>query len=245
MPLGTSYSEGVAWAIIPQVLATGRYSHTEQGGVSGIVAVAGQKLDPEVQDKWETGVTANFTKYFVPTLTYFDTRVANDKTPTNYVTINGYSVAQWSESNTHRSGIELAAKGTLLEAGWPGKLSYTASWTRMTEIESSTNIYYQYTIPRDMFKVTLSEEWDRYFVNVSANYVSKFKSNFQITAPGVYNDVGNFTAIDVNFGRKFDVDGHESKLAFIGRNITNEKYETINGYQAIGAVYGVEFSIKY
>ena len=47
LPLAKSFSAGAAWKALPQLLVTGRYSHTEQGGVTNILSATGQPLDPE------------------------------------------------------------------------------------------------------------------------------------------------------------------------------------------------------
>ncbi|WP_210160444.1 TonB-dependent receptor [Rhodomicrobium vannielii] len=244
LPLATSYSTGASFVVIPNVTVSGRYSHAEQGGVSDI-ALDGVELSPEKQDKWEVAVAARAADYFIPTLTYFDTQVENEKVPVKYKTVNGYSVPIWGESDTHRAGVELAVKGTLLAEFWPGKLTYSTGWTHLTVADATDDIYYASIKPRDIVNVTLTEEWGPYFGTISANYVSPYKSNFKETKAGVYYDVGNYTVVDLNIGRKFRFGDYDSKVTAFGRNITDEEYATTRGYQAIGATYGLEFSVKY
>jgi hypothetical protein len=248
LPLATSYSLGASWVIVPKLTATGRYSHTEQGGMSDmVIAAAGQTLDPEAQEKWEFGLTANVSKYFTPTLTYFDTQVANDKIPVSYTQLKvgstTYQVANWGESDTHRGGFELVAKGNLdATDGWFGKLNYSAGWTRLTTLDSPTDSWYQYTKPRDTVNFSVTEEWNDYFATIALSYVSEYKSNFQSS---IYHDIGNFTVVNLNFGKNFKWGDADSKLTLFGRNITDEQYETTNGYPSLGAVYGAEFTVKY
>jgi hypothetical protein len=246
LPLAVSYSTGASVLVIPQLLATGRYSHTEQGGVAGVVPASGQTLDPEEQEKYEVGLEGRVSKYFTPTLTYFDTTVANDKTPIKYVLdpVTKYAIAQWGESDTHRNGFELAVKGAYSGENWLGKLSYSAAWTRLTALESTTDIHYQYSKPKDQFNIKLTEEYGPYFGTLSLNYVSKYQSNFN-SLDGQYHDIGDFVVVDLNVGKTFRLGENEAKLTLFGRNITNEKYETTYGYPAIGALYGAEFAVKY
>jgi outer membrane cobalamin receptor len=246
LPLAISYATGASVLLIPQLLATGRYSHTEQGGITGIVPAPGETLDPETQEKYEVGLEGRFSKYITPTLTYFDTSVANDKTPVSYVTdpVTEYSVAQWGQSDTHRTGFELALKGALSGAGWPGKTSYSAAWTHMASLESSTDAYYPFAKPRDLVNLKLTEEFGPWFASASLNYVSEYLSNFNSSDNG-HHKVGNFTAVDLSFGRTLRIGDNDARLTLFGRNVTDEHYETVYGYPAAGAVYGAELAVKY
>ena len=102
------------------------------GGVSSIAYRCG-----ESQDKWEAAIAASYVPWLMPTLTYFDTRIANDKVPASYVAGMGSYVAQWREADTHRVGFELIAKSTVVGVGLPGKLTYSAGWTHLTTLDGT------------------------------------------------------------------------------------------------------------
>ncbi len=251
-PLAKSLSLGASLAMTREITTTMRYSRTTQGGTSNILVAANTMgaLDGAVQNKWEAGVTANYTPLFIPTLTYFDTRVDNDKVPYGYTTVSGVATAMWTQANTHRAGIELAVTGTILDKGFPGKISYSAGWTHLTMFQSSSrdstvDFYYPSTKPEDIINFSISGEYGAYFANVSLNHVSSYLSNFNTGSSSLYNPVGDFDVVNANIGRHFQLGEWDSKLTLYGRNLLNENYETVNGYEAIGAVYGSEISFTY
>jgi iron complex outermembrane receptor protein len=127
LPLAKNYAAGGVFKVLPQLLATARYSHTEQGGLSNILSADGSQINPESQNKWEVGLEAPIATYLKAGANYFDTSVANDKTPTSYRTVNGYQTPLWSQSDTRRAGFELLASGNLLNNDWIGQTSYRAS----------------------------------------------------------------------------------------------------------------------
>lgn len=251
-PLAKSLSLGASLAVTREITTTMRYSRTSQGGTSNVLVAANTTgaLDGAVQNKWEAGVTANYTPLFIPTLTYFDTRVDNDKVPYGYTTISGVATPMWTQANTHRAGVELAVTGTILDKGFPGKISYSAGWTHLTMFQSSSrdgtvDFYYPSTKPEDIINFSISGEYEAYFANVSLNHVSGYLSNFNTGSSSLYNPVGDFDVLNASIGRHFQLGEWDSKLTFYGRNLLNENYETVNGYEAIGAVYGSEISFTY
>ena len=251
-PRAKSYSLGASLAMTREITTSLRYSRTDQGGTGSILVAPGTTgtLDAAVQNKWEAGVTANYTPLFIPTLTYFDTRVDNDKVPYGYATISGVATPMWTQANTHRAGVELAVTGTILDKGFPGTISYSAGWTHLTMFQSSSrdrtvDFYYPSTKPEDIINFSISGEYGAYFANVSLNHVSGYLSNFNTTSPSVYNPVGDFDLLNASIGRHFQLGEWDSKLTLYGRNLLNENYMTVNGYEAIGAVYGSELSFKY
>jgi len=258
LPRSKSLSVGGTLLLTREITTTARYSRTSQGGVSGIYTDPGVELDGAVMNKWEAGITANYTPMFVPTLTYFDTRIDNDKAPYRYETDPDNPanvVAVWAQANTHRAGIELAVSGTLLEKGFPGKISYSAGWTHLTMYQSTSrdatlDRYFPETQPEDIFNFSVSGEWGPYFANASLNHVSGYLSNFNTMpqnymGPAVYNPVGDFDVVNASIGRNFDLGDWDSKLTFYGRNLLDQNYSTVNGYPAIGRVLGAELAFTY
>lgn len=261
LPRAKSVSVGATLAVTHEITTTARYSRTSQGGVSGIATDTGEPLAAALSNKWEAGITANYVQWLVPTLTYFDTRVDNDKVPYNYTT-GTPAVALWSETDTHRAGIELVVNGTLFERGFPGRVTYSFGWTHLTKLESSSrdpyiDSYYPNTKPEDLINATISGEWGPYFATASLTHVSGYLSNFNtvrsttIKIPGTniyeltYNPVGDFDVVDLNFGRHFQIGEWDAALSFYGRNLLDENFQTVNGFPAIGRVFGTEVSFKY
>lgn len=250
LPLAKSFSIGVAWKVLPQLLATGRYSHTEQGGITNILSANGLPLDPESQDKWEAGLEAPLFAAFKPGFNFFDIKIDNDKIPTSYQTINGYQTPLWSESNTERRGFELIGQGVFAANDWLGQTTYRASWMHLMDVESSSIAAYPASIPHDVINGTLTQTWHEYSGTVALNYVAPYYSNFN-SADGNYHSVGNFVVVDLRLSRTFNVNlpgvfpGTQAKLSVYGRNITDRKYETVYGFPSWGSVWGSEFSLTF
>ncbi|QGM44348.1 TonB-dependent receptor plug domain-containing protein [Methylocystis heyeri] len=254
-PLAINYAAGAtlkplkefdlgAFDPLREVAFSGRYSHTEQSDVSGIIPDNGVTLLPELQDKYEAAVILPLYSWFKPQVTYFDTEIANDKTPSRYITYNGQLTPVWTQANTVRKGVEAVATGVFLDNPL-GKTSYRASYTRLTEAWSgSTSTPYGMTIPRSMANFALTQAWNKFTATVAVNYVSAFWSNFN-SADGAYHQVGNYATVDANLAYDFPISGGDAKLTFYGRNITNKRYETIYGYPAWGAVWGSELKLAF
>ncbi len=243
LPLAKSFAGGAAWQVVPQLLATGRYSHTEQGGITNILSATGAQLDPESQDKWEIGLEAPLASSFKPGFNFFDIKIDNDKIPTSYQTINGYQTPLWSESNTERRGFELIGQG-LLATSALGQTNYRASWMHLTNVDSSSIAVYSATIPHDVVNTTLTQSWHEYSGTLALNYVSPYYSNFN-SSDGAYHSVGNFVVVDMRLGRTFDFSGTQARLSVYGRNITDRKYETVYGFPSWGAVWGSELALTF
>lgn len=251
-PLAINYAFGASYKVLPQLVASARFNHTEQGGLQNILSATGVPLNPERQNKWEVGIEAPVSPQFTPILTFFDTSIENDKTPTSYQTINGFQTPLWSESNTHRQGFELVVKGQLPYREWlahwfgeaAGQTNYHVGYTHLTEVSSSTLPVYTGTIPKDLADFSLTQGYEAWSGTVLLKYVSTYFSNFN-SADGNYHPVGNFVTIDLRLGRSFDLGWSKLDVSAFGRNITDRKYETVYGYPSWGAVYGSELRVQF
>jgi outer membrane cobalamin receptor len=243
LPLAMSFSGGAAWTILPQLMATGRFSHTAQSGLTNLLSANGEALQPESQNKWELGLLAPLSEAFRPGLNVFDIKIDNDKTPTSYEKINGYQTPLWSETNTERRGFELIGKG-LVADNLLGRTNYSASWMHLTNVTSSTIATYPSTIARNVVNGTLTQTWREYSGTAALTYVSPYWSNFN-SSDGLYHSIGNFVVVDLRVGRSFDLGATKANLSVFGRNITDRKYETVYGFPAWGSVYGSEFTLTF
>jgi len=234
---------------LKNIAFSGRYSHTEQSDISGIIPDNGVTLLPEQQDKYEAAVVVPIHPWFTPEITYFDTEIANDKTPSRYIILNGQNTAVWTQGNTARKGIEAVATG-VLQNEILGKTTYRGGYTRLTEAYSNSPSTpdwlnpYRFTFPRSQVNFSLTQAWNKFTGTVAVNYVSMFWSNFN-PADGAYHQVGNYTTVDANLAYNFPLMDWDARLTFYGRNITNKRYETILGYPAWGAVWGSELKLTW
>jgi len=243
LPLAKSYSGGIAISISPQLLATARFSHTEQGGLYNVISATGEPLDPEEQNKWEIGLKAAPFDAFKPGFNLFNIKINNDKVPTSYTPINGFATPLWSETNTQRFGFELLSEGAYLSDQF-GLSAYRASWMHLMSIKSSTIAAYPATISHDVVNATFTQKWQDYSATVALTYVAPYLSNFN-SYDGGYHSVGNYVTVDLRFARTFQIDKAVAKLSVYGRNITNRKYETVYGFPSWGAVWGSELAVSF
>ena len=246
LPLAKNYAAGASFLIVPQLLATARASHTEQGELTNIVSESGAPLDPETQNKWEIGLEAPISPFMTLAFNFFDTRIDNDKTATSYKVFpnNNYPTPLWSQSNTHRQGFELIGRGTVATSDWFGQTGYRTSWMHLTQASSSSLADYGQTLAHDIVNLSLTQTWTDYNGTLALNYAAPYLSNFN-SADGKYHSIGNFVVVDLSLGRRFKLGPAEAKLSVYGRNITNRKYETVYGFPAWGAVWGSEFSVTF
>ncbi len=247
--LGASLGDFNPLAGLANVAFSGRYSHTEQSDMSGVIADANVTLLPEKQDKYEAGVKIPVFRWFTPEVTYFDTEIQNNKQPSRTVTVNNNNVTYWTQGNTSRKGIEAVATGVLQDE-LLGKTTYRGSYTRLTEVYSnSLGTYdwlnpYRFQTPRTQINFALTHAWDRFTGTVALNHVSMYWSN-GFAVDNAYHQVGNYTTLDANIAYNFQLMDWDARLTFYGRNITNKRYETIYTYKAWGAVWGSELKLSW
>ena len=244
LPLANNYAAGASYAIVPGIVASARYAHTEQGGVVDLVSATGAPLSGESQNKFEFGLNASVSKLFSPGITFFDTNIQNDKTVTSYKVINGYQTPLWSQSNTQRQGVEFLANG-LIGSTPMGSTSYRASFTHLTLLDSTAIAApYAQLIPHNTANLAVTQSWQKWSGTATLTYVSGYMNNFN-SLDGQYHEVGNFVTVDLNVGYSFQLPWAEAKLTVYGRNITDQKYETVYGYPAWGAIWGSELKMTF
>ncbi len=244
LPVAQNYAFGAAYKILPQLISSVRYGHTEQQGLNEVLSATGLPLGPESQNKFEASLEAPVASWLKPTVNYFYTYIQNNKLPTSYINLNGYQTALWSESNTTRQGVELLLNSELPQWAY-GQASLVGSITHLFDLQSSNaSVPYSATIPHDTAKLTVTNAWNAFSASASLIYVSQFWSNFS-SLNNLYREVGDFVTADVNLAYSFHQPTFDGKLSFYGRNIANRKYETVNGYYDWGAVWGTEMKIMF
>jgi hypothetical protein len=244
LPLAKSFSGGAALKILPQLVATARFSHTEQGGLANIISASGQPLDPENQNKWEIGLSAPVSAAFKPGFNMFDIKIDNDKVTTAYQAINGYETPLWSETNTERFGFELLGEGVFTAKEELGQTAYRASWMHLMSVKSSTLAAYPATISHDVVNGTFIQKWHDFSFTAAVNYVAPYVSNFN-SYDGGYHSVGNFVTVNLSLAHSFIFNDRKATLTAYGRNITDRKSETVYGFPSWGAVWGSELAFAF
>jgi outer membrane receptor protein involved in Fe transport len=60
-----------------------------------------------------------------------------------------------------------------------------------------------------------------------------------------YHSVGDFTVLNTSIDYNHKLLGNEAKFSIYGRNILDEEYMTIIGYEDQGAVFGASYAFKF
>lgn len=235
LPASRYYSLGAAWRAQPQVVVSARAYRAHQGDLTGIATADGKQLDPEEQTKYELGLAVERWSWFMPTLTAFESRVHNAKTPVRYLTVRGFTTPLFDQIDTRRAGFELVTSGTVPNA--LGLTQYTASWTYLSALGGLVDS--GRTAPRNLYTVMLQHQWRDWIGNISAQHADVFYSNFQSITPGL-QPIGDYTRLDASIGRRFALAGVRATLSLYARNLTDERYETQLGFPDPGRAVGVE-----
>lgn len=244
MPVAQNYAFGAAYQILPRLVSSLRYGHTEQQGLDYLLSSSGLPLGPESQNKFEASLAAPIASWFKPTVNYFYTYIQNDKLPQSYVSINGYQTPVWTQANTTRQGVEVLLDSQLPKWSY-GQASLSGSWTRLFELQSNNpTVPYSATIPHDTAKLILTNSWNAFSASASLVYVSGFWSNFA-SLNNLYRPVGDYVTADLNLSYSFHQPSFDGKVTLYGRNIADRHYETVNGYYDWGAVWGSEVKLFF
>lgn len=244
------YALGAKWFITPTYNLTGRYYNGSQGTMGDFdVRAQTGTLDPEAQKRLETSLEAKFSKAFTPMLTWFDINIDNLKTATaNTYVQNGETLYYYTQSDTHRQGVELLLKGKFAFG-----TSYKASWTHMTKNDTisstgATTDNNGLNNAQDLYTLAISHEWDQYRANLSAKKESGW--NQSVSAMGVATNVslGDYTRIDANIMRDITIWKIASHISLYGRNLGNDQYATrytTGYYNDRGRTFGAELTMEF
>ncbi len=206
-------------------------------------------LDAERQQRWEIGFKADVIEYFVPTLTYFDVAIDNQKsaTDTTYFDDEGNEYYYYTQQDSHRRGVELSINGKMAKSS-----TYRLSWTSMISNETTSSGTTSSSIgsstPKNIYTAAVSHRYDAYRFNVSLKHADAY--NTTKSAKGVATDVnlGDYTRVDANVAYDFKISALDATAKLYGRNLTDDKYATryVTGYYYDrGFTLGAELTLAY
>lgn len=228
-----------------------RYMRANEGSGADfdLVAENNATLHEEEQTRYEIGIEAQYDKAFKPMVTYFDVHMKNQKSATTktYNDTDGNEYYYYTESDSHKKGLELSINGVIA-----GATRYKFSWTRMLANETinsnATTDSIGISSPRNIYSALISHTWEEYLFNLSAKKADPYSSS--TSAMGVSTDVslGDYTRIDANVARNFKWDGVATTVKLYGRNLTNDQYATrytTGYYYDRGRTLGAEVSFAF
>lgn len=242
------YALGGLYRLSPNYMISARYFYGDQGtsGDFDLKTQDGSALGDEKQKRFETTFDASFSKVLGTALTYFDTRIDNEKvaTSTTYI-VDGAEYYYYTQQNSRTKGIELTLKGTLAT-----NTNYRFSYTRTLEQKVSPSSFEDnvgITIPRDNISALVSHVWDATTFNASLKKVSGYTSS-QSPMGWSNADLGDYLRVDANIVHTFDLGSYKADLKLYGRNLTHDQYATkytTGYYYDRGRTIGVEATLNF
>lgn len=99
-------------------------------------------------------------------------------------------------------------------------------------------------MPHHTFSLRLSHQAGGVESNLILSYLGPYENNF-LSVGGIYRPVGNYTRLDLNVSYPFTVRAARLRATLYGRNILDERYVTIAGWQDQGAVCGGKLDVSF
>ncbi len=227
------YALGARFVLNDMFALNGRYYYGDQGTADdfSMRSLTGD-LHAERQQRIEVALEANIAPWFRPALTYFDIDTDNAKTAsTSTYVVNGDTYYYYTESDELRRGLELMIKGTVFE-----NTTYKFSWTRMFDAETTedgvTSDAIGLTTPENLFGLTISHTWQPYRFNLSIKQVDQWTQTSSPKGTYIVDGIGDYTRIDANIQRDFQLGETLLTATLFGRNLSDENYSTryVTGY---------------
>ncbi|MBN8285332.1 TonB-dependent receptor plug domain-containing protein [Zoogloea sp.] len=254
LPSATFFSLGASWAFFDQWRLSGRYGQSSQA-TTGLNPRPGVELTDDSQRKWEIGVEGHVTRWLNPSLNYFRRSVENEKFLNGYTYLANNNSTQtcrtgiipssgafapkssatmtpcYDQQDTLRGGVELVLTGAFAERSF-----YRFGLTHFTTLENTLA-----TTPRNIVDLSFSHGMGSFTLSGAIKHVA----SYQGSSSDVRAYLGGYTRYDLGLGYEFKLAGAPVRATLYGRNLTNEKYETSNGVQDVGRVFGLETTVSF
>nr|WP_320133418.1 TonB-dependent receptor plug domain-containing protein [uncultured Holophaga sp.] len=239
---------GAAWRLNGRHILTGQagYSHTPTD--PGLLAVGSNSKSPllstERRMKYEAGIEAHYHRAFNPKLTAFYYRIEDY---TFSITKGSNSGIQtYDTADTHRHGFELSSTGEL-GLGFSYNLKY--AHVQVPDVTGDRGIVLPAkATPADTGALTVSFRQGPVQVNGSVKRVGPYENNY-FTASGsaaqYFVAVGDITRYDANASLSFHYLALQGRVTAFGQNLSDQHYETINGFANQGRTYGLRLEGQF
>jgi outer membrane receptor protein involved in Fe transport len=243
----TSLSMGATYRVNPLCKLSGRIACNHTPTPETLPTRDNQELPAEDRLKYELGIEARCHRMFNPALTVFYYDIANSKISDGTVAVPGSTTGETitvykTAADIVRKGFELGVNGNLSAA-----LSYRAGYTWFDSDNPAAEALAE--------KQRQDELQGKY--SLGLNYRKQgFDAGLTVLHVDPYNSygmtVGDFTTVNLSVAKEF---AQKYKLTVYGQNITDVAYATNNkGFPPNaawgclydpGAVYGIEWSVKF
>ncbi|RXJ69713.1 hypothetical protein CRV08_03135 [Halarcobacter ebronensis] len=210
---------------------TGKFAYASNSATSDITTSAsGTGLEKEKQYRYEVGYEYNLNGTIAKAnVFYYD--ISNLKSP-YYIGTAANPQIVFSQYDQERYGSELSLEGKIDAFDYLLNYSYVKADNKNNEIPNSTA------------SVKLGYTYKNINTNMTTKYVDGYESNF-FTTDNKYHKVGDFVVIDMGVDYKHKLNGYDAVASIYGKNITDKRYMTKIGWEDVGAIFGISYSIKF
>jgi outer membrane receptor for ferrienterochelin and colicin len=242
-----SLSVGAAYSINPLYKLAGRIAYNHTPTPETLPTRNNQELPAEDRLKYELGIAARCHRMFNPTLTFFYYDIANSKISDGKVAVpestTGETITVYKKAeDITRQGFELGVKGDLTDA-----LSYSAGYTWFDSNNPTAESLAESQRQDELegkYSLRLTYRQNEFEAGLTLLHVDPYNS-YGVT-------VGDFTTVNLSVAKVF---AQKYKLTLYGQNIKDVAFATNNkGFPVnaawgclydVGAIYGVEWSVKF
>lgn len=230
-----SLSLGGAYRLDEQYRLLARFGYSRQEADSFLATVDDKELGTENRYKYELGVEAAYHPFFNPAVTLFLYDIRNFA----YAAATGGSGATayniYDTADVVRAGAEASVKGSL-----PWGFGYQTSYSYFTTDRGETNR----VMLHHLVNLRLSHRYGGLESNLILNYVGPYENNF-LSVNNIYRPAGEYTRLDLNVSYAFTLAKARARATVYGRNLLDDRYVTIAGWQDQGLAYGGRLEVSF
>lgn len=230
-----SMSIGSSYQLNEQHKLLARMGYTRQEADTFLATVGNKTLNTEERFKYEAGVEASYHPAFNPSVTLFLYDINNFA----YSAATGGSGSSvyniYDTANIIRKGVETSVKGSL-----PWGFGYHAGYSYITTNRGDTNK----VMPHHNVSLRLSHQIGGLESNLILNYVGPYENNF-LSVGNIYRPAGEYTRVDLNISYGFKLDKAQLRATVYGRNLLDDRYVTIAGWQDQGITCGAKLEVAF
>ncbi|EQB39940.1 hypothetical protein M947_04985 [Sulfurimonas hongkongensis] len=226
-----AFSFGALYKFSNSLEASARFAYLTSGTTDDAMSADGSAMKDEKNYRYELGVKKVVNQYFNPTLNLFLYDNKNIKSPLYFGTNNDPYIV-FNQIDQKRYGGEF---------GFDGKVDsfyYSFSYAHATADAKKNEI------PKHNISALMQKKIGNYALNFSGKYLSTYESNF-FTIDKKYHDVGDFISINISLDYNHKLFQNDAKLSLYSRNLLDENYMTIFGFEDQGRVIGTSYEFKF
>jgi len=226
-----AFSFGALYKFSDSLEASARFAYLTSGTTDDAMSADGSAMKDEKNYRYELGVKKVVNQYFNPTLNLFLYDNKNIKSPLYFGTNNDPYIV-FNQIDQKRYGGEFGFDGKI------DSLYYSFSYAHATADAKKNEI------PKHNISALMQKKIGNFALNFSGKYLSTYESNF-FTVDKKYHDVGDFISINLSLDYNHKLFQNDAKLSLYSRNLLDENYMTIFGFEDQGRVIGTSYEFKF